>query len=143
MSNISLVFFPNASRQSTKNVSLFPFSCAPNAIRTSTWNPFPEMLAGKAKMKMTNRPHFIHIQGGYPHVRASTMSLSTAGLATMLSHICDIPPLLKHDQIMRDNRLKHDQILRDNRLPVQCRRVASRRHGTVIAVTTHMSLPPV
>ena len=31
----------------------------------------------------------------------------------------------------------------DNRLPVQCRCVASRRHGTVIPVATQMSLPPV
>ena len=117
-----------------------PFSCAPNAIRTSTWNPCPEILAGKTRGKWQTDPILSTYRLGIRMCVPVQCFSALLALATVLSHTGDIPFLLKHDQIMRDNRLKHDQIMRDNRLPVQCRRVASRRHGTVIAVTTHMSL---
>ena len=71
-------------------------------------------------------------KGGYSHLLASTLSLRAVGLATLLSHKCDILSLLKDDQIVRNNRV-----------PVHCRQVASRRHHTVIPVATQMSLPPV
>ena len=39
---------------------------------------------------------------GYLHLLASTLSLRA--VATVLSHKCDIPSLMKDDQIARDNR---------------------------------------
>ena len=63
---------------------------------------------------------------------ASRLSLRAVGPATVLSHKCDTLPLLKDNQIVRDNRL-----------PVQCRHLASRQHRTVILVATQMSLPSV
>ena len=50
---------------------------------------------------------------GYSHLVASTVSHSTTGPATILSHKCEFP-LLSRD----------DHIAHDNRLPVQCRQVA-------------------
>ena len=44
-------------------------------------------------------------RGGYSHLLASTLSLRAAEQATVLSHKCDIPSLLKDDQMARDNRL--------------------------------------
>ena len=63
---------------------------------------------------------------------ASALLLCEVGPATVLSHKCHMPSLLKDDQISRDNRL-----------PVHCRHLASRRHRTAIPVATQMSLPPV
>ena len=63
---------------------------------------------------------------------ASTLSFRAVGPATVLSHNCGIPSLLKDDQIARHNRL-----------PVQCRHLASQRHRAAIPVATQMSLPLV
>ena len=41
----------------------------------------------------------------YSHLLASTLSLRTAGPATVLSHQCDILSLLKGDQTARNNHL--------------------------------------
>ena len=69
---------------------------------------------------------------GYSHLLASALSLRAVGPATVLSQKCDMLPVLKDDQIVRDNRL-----------PVHCRHLVSRRHRIVILVATQMSLPPV
>ena len=42
---------------------------------------------------------------GYSQLLASMLPLCTARLATILSHKCSIPSLLKDDQIAHDNRL--------------------------------------
>ena len=54
---------------------------------------------------------------GNSHLLVSTLSLGAARPATILSHTCDIPSLLKDDQLARDNRL-----------PVRCRRLRSPQH---------------
>ena len=44
---------------------------------------------------------------------------------------------------MQHPLLKEDQIVRNNRLPAHCRHLRLLRHYTVIPVATQMSLPPV
>ena len=64
------------------------------------------------------------------HICLPVHCLSAA--AVLQSHTCDIPSLLKDDQLARDNRL-----------PLQCRRLRSSRHCIVIPVATQMSIPLV
>ena len=71
-------------------------------------------------------------KGGCSHLLASALSLRTAGPARVLSHKCDIPSLLKDDQIARDNHL-----------PARCRHLQSLRHGTVIPIAMQISLTPL
>ena len=67
----------------------------------------------------------------FPPAVDPVLSLRAAGPATVLSHKCEIPSLLKDGQIARDNRL-----------PVHCLRLRSLRHYIVILVAMQMSLPP-
>ena len=64
-------------------------------------------------------------KGGYSDLLASALSLHRAGLATVLLYRCDVPSVLKDDQIVRDNRLL-----------VRCRRLRSLRHRTLIPSAT-------
>ena len=63
---------------------------------------------------------------------ASAVPLRVVRPTTVLPHKCDIPSLLKDDQIVHDNRL-----------PVHCRRLWSLEHHIVIPVATQRLLPPV
>ena len=63
----------------------------------------------------------------------------------LLVHCFSAPPdrqLYYHTNATSHSLLKQNLIARNNRLPVQCRRVASSRHFTVIPVAMRMSLPP-
>ena len=89
---------------------------APNLTATESRKVF--LRRGLIKRGVTQR--------GYSHLLASTLSLRAAGPATILSHRCNIPFLLKDDHIARHNQLpvrtcgRCDVVL-SSRSPHKCR----------------------
>ena len=102
-------FFPKALATKIRVSAPASYKNLPSKklIKSWTW-----VVSGRFARGVTERGVFAFV--------ANTLSLSAAGLATVLSHKCDIPSMLKDDQIARDNRL-----------PVHCRRLRLLRHHSV------------